>query len=445
MVTKSEWLFEGAFPKTDRQVRHHFEEMTRRRCDRLADHSAVNYARHILNFALASAPPSAQAKNLALVAAGWYRIAGGSELDCSKATWHPPLLDFKASYCRYSEAQTKELAVTLDVAWKEHENQIRESIEEAWVPSVQEAETIDIEEDKATVQVDDEEVATKQEDGDNQEGETVSYRAPVAMAVEREVTTGIEPKKMESNELADWNQYRKFLNERKEVVQDGDPRPSLTCRWCGARPFDLDCYESKAMDQIFEYRDVPATCKACKYLEELGWKLNIIVKVFSPTSSKRKAQHRKGQGFIKAIPPVGRQVESVKEFLRISTAIVSEEFSKNHALNTPSTLVGDKSDEGKSLKRRSKVVPSTSTADDSEQKGGEDNGAIVDNEAPKASRRLRPKTKIIKPALPTFDYLLTLERGLVTVLESDCLHVWNAHYGSNSTVALWTLRSLAAG
>ena len=102
-------------------------------------------------------------------------------------------------------------------------------------------------------------------------------------------------------------------------------------------------------------------------------------------------------------------------------------------------------DEEKRLKRRSKVVPSTSTADDSEQKGGEDNGAIVDNEAPTASRRLRPKTKIIKPTLPTFDYLLTLERGLVTVLESDCLHVWNAHYGSNSTVALWTLRSLAAG
>ena len=342
MVTKSEWLFEGAFPKTDRQVRHHFEEMTRRKCDRLADQSAVNYGRHVLNFALASAPPSAQAKNLALVAAGWYRIAGGSGLDCSKASWHPPSLDFKASYCRYSEGQTKELAVTLDVAWKEHENQIRDAIEEAWVPTIEQAETVDNEEMIAK-DIDDEEIDVKQKQGDEHEKEAVTHKALADTNVKRVVTVGIAPKILESDERTDWAKYGRAMKERKKIVEDGDPRPSLTCRWCGARPFDLDCYESKSFDQIWEYREVPATCKACKYLEELGWKMNWIVKMYCP--SKRRTQNRKGQGVVKALPPDGRHIESVKEFLRVSTSIFSKEFSKNHALNTPSTLDADEIDQ----------------------------------------------------------------------------------------------------
>ena len=439
MVTKSEWLFEGAFPKTDRQVRIHFEEMIRRTCDRLEDHSAVNYARHVLNFALASAPPSAQAKNLALVAAGWYRIAGGSELDFSKAAWLPPLLDFKDSYCRHSEAQTKKLAVTLDVAWEEHEKTIRDAIEEAWVPTMEQADTADNEEMIVEV-IDDEDIAANEKEGDDHENEAVTHKAPTDTGVKKEVTVGIVPRKLESDERADWAKYGTLMNGRKKIVRDGDPRPSLTCRWCGARPFDLDCYESKSFEQIWEYREVPATCKACKYLEELGWKMTFTVKVHSHTSSKTKKQRRKGRGAIKAIPPEGKQIESVNEFLRISSSIVSKEFSRNHALNTPS-VAADKIDQRKSS------TP-TSAVDDSKEKG-EGKGMEENNngggEAPKPSRRLRPTTKFIKPALPTFEYLLTLERGLATVLELDDLHVWNAHYGTNSTVALCTLRSLATG
>ena len=447
MVTKSEWLFEGAFPITDREVRIHFEEMIRRKCDRLADHSAVNYARHVLNFALASAPPSAQAKNLALVAAGWYRIAGGSGLDCSKAAWHPPLLDFNDSYCRYSEAQTKKLAVTLDAAWEEHEKTIRDAIEEAWVPTTEQTESADNEKMKVE-SIEDEDVVAKEKEGEEDENEAVTHKALTDTDAKKEVTVGIAPKKLESDERADWAKYGRLMKERKRMVQDGDPRPSLTCRWCGARPFDLDCYESKSFDQIWEYREVPATCKACKYLEEIGWKMNFAVKVYCP--SKRRNQNRKGQGVIKVIPPDGRQIESVKEFLRVSTSIVSEEFSKNHALNTPSTLAADTIGKEKNTKRSSKVVPSTpASAVDEPKEKSEDKGIEeIDNgggEAPTPSRRLRPTTKFIKPALPTFDYLLTLERGLVTVLELDYLHVWNAYYGTNSTVALCTLRSLATG
>ena len=449
MVTKSEWLFEGAPPKTDRQVRHHFEEMIRRTCERLADHSALHYGRHVLNFALASAPPSAQAKNLALVAAGWYRIVAGSGLNHSKATWHRPLLDLKSSYCRYSEAQTNELAVTLDIAWAEHEKTLRDAIEEAWVPTMEHGEIIDDGEMMVEV-IDDEEMVTTQEGGDEHEEDAVNKRVLADTDVVKEVSVGIVPKKLEtSNELADWAHFKKALNDRRKIVQDGDPRPSLTCRWCGVRPFDPDCYNSKATDQIFEYHDVPATCKACKYLEELGWKFNITVKVFSPSSRKRKALNRKCQGLIKAVPPVGRKIESVKEFLRISTAIVSEEFSKNHALNTPSTPVSDKIDKGKGSKRGPDVVSTTGATNESKQKGedkgAEENNTSGDDEAPEAPRRLRPTTKIMKPSLPTFEHLLNFERGLVTVLESDDLHVWNAYYGTNSTVALCTLRFLATG
>lgn len=437
MVTKSDWLFEGVFPTTDRRVRHHFEDMLRRKCDRLVDNSALDYGRHVLNFSLASTPPSAAAKNLALVAAGWFRIAGGSGLNCSKATWHRPLLDLKGSYCRLSEKQTKELAVSLDLAWQEHEQTIRDAIEEAWVPTIKQGEAIRDED----VVVDEEEVA-EQDGGDNghdKREEAVHLDEP-ADTIGRVVMEGIEPKKIKSHEHDDWAKYSRLLKERKKITKSGDPRPSLTCRWCGVRPFDVDCYEAKTTEQFFEYRSVPATCKACKYLEELGWRFNFTVKILS--EKKRKSQNRKGISSIKAISPDGKSVESVKEFLRISTLVVSKEFSKNHALNTPSTPVG-RIDQGRSPKPSSKVAPVTSSAVDETKQKGEDNNQ--EGDAPMVSHKMRPKTTIMKPVLPTFNYLLQLERGLATVLTSDDLHYWNAYYGSNSTVALCTLRPLATG
>ena len=448
MVTKSEWLFEGIAPKTDRQVRHHFEEMIRRNCDRLADHSAVDYGRHLLNFALASAPPSAPAKNLALLAAGWYRVAGGVGLDCSKAKWHRPSLDFKRSYCRYSEAKTKKQAVTLDVAWEEHENEIREAIEEAWIPTtgMEQVETIGEEEEEEEDIPDDEENVSKQEGDDNGHGTQEEETKTCEASSDRVVMVGVEPKKLESSEHADWSHFGRLLKDRKGVVQMGDPRPSLNCRWCGARPFDTDCYETKSIEQIFEYREVPATCRACKYLEKLGWKLHFTVKIFS--AKKRKSSDRQFKGAIKVIPPDGKSVESVKEFLRVSTSLVSEEFSKSASSTPIADNVNQKLSPNPS-ESSSEFVQATSTADEAKQKGGNANRSGDGNdkydEAPKTLHKLRPQTRIIKPALPTFDHLLTLERGLVSVLASDDLHFWNAHYGTNSTVALCTLRPLANG
>ena len=414
MVTKSEWRFEGVLPTTDRQIRHHFEEMMRRKCDQLTDHSALDYGRHVLNFALATAPPSAAAKNLALVAAGWFRIAGGSGLDCSKATWHRPSLDLKDSYCRQSEKKVREHAVSLDLAWLEHEKTIRDAIEEAWIPTIEQGE----------------------EAVGNGEGGAV-HLDEVADANGRVVMEGAEPKKLKSDERDDSVTYSKSLNERKKIVISGDPRPILTCRWCGVRPYDIECYEEKTTEQHFEYRCVPATCKACKYLEELGWKFNIFIKIYS--EEKRKAQNRKEKIKVKVISPDGKTAESVKEFLRISTSAVSKEFHKNDAFGTPLSPAGG--DQGRSTKPNSKVALATSSGGNEVNKKGEDD----ERDIPEVLHERRPKPMIMKPALPAFDYLLQLERGLVTVLAADDLHYWNAYYGTNSTVALCALRPLARG
>ena len=423
MVTKSEWRFEGVLPTTDRQIRHHFEALLRRKCDRLIDHSALDYGRHVLNFALATAPPSAAAKNLALVAAGWFRIAGGSGLDCSKATWHRPSLDLKGSYCRLSEKKVKEHAVSLDLAWLEHEKTIRDAIEEAWIPTIEQGEEA----------VGDDEVV----DGADDAGGAL-HLDEVADANGRVVMEGVEPKKLKSDERDDWVKYSKSLNERKKIVISGDPRPILTCRWCGVRPYDIECYEEKTTEQYLEYRCVPATCKACKYLEELGWRFNLTIKIFS--EEKRKAQNRKEKIKVKVISPDGKTVESVKEFLRISTSVVSKEFHKNDAFSTPLSPAGG-IDQGRSTKPSSKVALATSSAGNEGNKKGEDD----ERDIPDVSHEIRPKPMIMKPALPAFDYLLQLERGLVNVLASDDLHHWNAYYGTNSTVALCALRPLARG
>ena len=423
MVTKSEWRFEGVLPTTDRQIRHHFEALLRRKCDRLIDHSALDYGRHVLNFALATAPPSAAAKNLALVAAGWFRIAGGSGLDCSKATWHRPSLDLKGSYCRLSEKKVKEHAVSLDLAWLEHEKTIRDAIEEAWIPTIEQGEEA----------VGDDEVV----DGADDAGGAL-HLDEVADANGRVVMEGVEPKKLKSDERDDWVKYSKSLNERKKIVISGDPRPILTCRWCGVRPYDIECYEEKTTEQYLEYRCVPATCKACKYLEELGWRFNLTIKIFS--EEKRKAQNRKEKIKVKVISPDGKTVESVKEFLRISTSVVSKEFHKNDAFSTPLSPAGG-IDQGRSTKPNSKVALATSSGGNEVNKKGEDD----ERDIPDVSHEIRPKPMIMKPALPAFDYLLQLERGLVNVLASDDLHHWNAYYGTNSTVALCALRPLARG
>ena len=435
MVTKSEWRFEGVFPTTDRQIRHHFEALLRRKCDRLTDHSALDYGRHVLNFALATAPPSATAKNLALVAAGWFRIAGGSGLDCSKAIWHRPSLDLKGSYCKLSEKRVREHAVSLDLAWLEHEKTIRDAIEDAWIPNIEQGEAVG---DDGVVDGGDD-AGAQDSDGRVKQGEAM-HLDEAADANGRVVMEGVEPKKLKSDERDDWVKYSKSLNERKKVVTSGDPRPILTCRWCGVRPYDIECYEEKTTEQHFEYRCVPATCKACKYLEELGWRFNLTIKIFS--EEKRKAQNRKEKIKVKVISPDGKTVESVKEFLRISTSVVSKESHKNDAFSTPLSPAGG-IDQGRSTKPSWKVALATSSganANEGKQKGEDD-----ERDIPEVSHERRPKPMIMKPALPAFDYLLQLERGLVTVLASDDLHYWNAYYGTNSTVALCALRPLARG
>ena len=436
MVTKSEWRFEGVLPTTDRQIRNHFEEMQRRQCDRLIDHSALDYGRHVLNFALATAPPSAAAKNISLVAAGWFRIADGSGLDCSKATWHRPSLDLKGSYCRLSEKKMKEHAVSLDIAWQEHEQTIRDAIEEAWIPTIEQEEVEEAVGDDEVVDGGDD-AGVQDSDGHVKQGEAV-HLDEIADENGRVVMEGAEPKKLKSDERDDRAKYSKSLNERKKVVISGDPRPCHTCRWCGVRPYDIECYEEKTTEQYFEYRCVPATCKACKYLEELGWRFNLTINIFS--EEKRKAQNRKEKIKVKVVSPDGKTVGSVKEFLRISTSVVSKEFHKNDALSIPLSPAGG-IDQGRSTKPSSKVAPASSSgAKEGKQKGEDD-----ERDTPEVSHETRPKPMIMKPALPAFDYLLQMERGLVTVLASDDLHYWNAYHGTNSTVALCVLRPLARG
>ena len=206
------------------------------------------------------------------------------------------------------------------------------------------------------------------------------------------------------------------------------------------RPYDIECYEEKTTERYFEYRCVPATCKACNYLEELGWRFNLTIKMFS--EEKRKAQNRKHKMKFKFFSPDGKTVESVKEFLRISTSVVSKEFHNNDALSTPLSPAGG-IDQGRSTEPSSKVALATNSganANEGKQKGEDD-----ERDIPDVSHEIRPKPMIMKPALPAFDYLLQLERGLVNILASDDLHHWNAYYGTNSTVALCALRPLARG
>ena len=100
---------------------------------------------------------------------------------------------------------------------------------------------------------------------------------------------------------------------------------------------------------------------------------------------------------------------------------MSKEFHKNDALSIPLSPAGG-IDQGRSTKPSSKVaLASSSGAKEGKQKGEDD-----ERDTPEVSHETRPKPMIMKPALPAFDYLLQMERGLVTVLASDDLHYWNA-------------------
>ena len=431
MAKKSEWAFEGDAPTTSRQIRHHWEEMVYRECKELAGSSAVNYASHVLNAALAS--ESVAAKTLALAAAGWHRVPGGDP-SCSNTMWHRPNMAL-GTYCKLSENQYwRTLPQSMEQAWEAHIGQIRDGIEEAWIPQGRYADDV-IEEVEGNVEEETEgaqaiEEAEEEKEETEEESERKEHEKELqqrAVAAAHGYTEGVE--------RAERAKCKRLMEIRKKALQDGDPRPSLTCRWCGPKQYEESAYTLKIEEQRLRFEDIPAGCKACRYLEELGWRFTFKVHIFS--ASDRIMRGKNHQGDSKFRTPDGHVINGVKRFLETTTPLVRMEFGKNRSSETTSAPGQTE----KPVKTSSMDVGTSNEGCSEEVKDQETEEDMIEIQQPTQYS----KREITRPPLPPHSYLLKLERGLVSALAADELHLWNVNYGSNSTVALHTIRSLATG
>eukprot|EP00562_Extubocellulus_spinifer_P014707 CAMPEP_0178571116 /NCGR_PEP_ID=MMETSP0697-20121206/17453_1 /TAXON_ID=265572 /ORGANISM="Extubocellulus spinifer, Strain CCMP396" /LENGTH=1459 /DNA_ID=CAMNT_0020205627 /DNA_START=152 /DNA_END=4532 /DNA_ORIENTATION=- len=430
MAKKSEWAFEGDAPTTSRQIRHHWEEMVHRDCKgELTGFSAVNYASHVLNAALAS--ESAAAKTLALTAAGWYRVPGGDP-SCRNTMWHRPNMPL-GTYVKLSENQYwRTRPQSMEQAWEAHIAQIRDGIEDAWIPQERYADDV-IEEVEDNVEeemegaraIEEAEEGKEQESGRKEHEKKPRQRAAVPASHSHN----------EHSERSERARCERLMEIRKNSLQDGDPRPSRTCHWCGPKQYDESAYVLKHEEQKLCFEAVPAGCEACRYLEELGWRFTFKLHILSASDRIKKGKHHQNDSKFRT--PNGHVIYGVKRFLEATTPLVGMEFGKNRSSET-------KSAPG----QREKLVKASSMDVETSKEGSCEKSENQETEVDTIEIQQPTQYKqreITRPPLPPHSYLLKLERGLVSALAADELHLWNVNYGANSTVALHTIRSLATG
>ena len=145
LVKKSDYEIEGRIPSS-KEIRLHWEDMVRRECRQLAGCSALNYAVHVLGAAFAHESPAA--KSVVLLTAGWHRVPSASKGDdkIESSRWHRASIANTLAFRNMSQSNLISKGVSLEEAWEGHLVEIREGIEEAWIPRAtpEECETLEI-------------------------------------------------------------------------------------------------------------------------------------------------------------------------------------------------------------------------------------------------------------------------------------------------------------
>jgi hypothetical protein len=101
---------------------------------------------HVLGAAFAHESPAA--KSFVLLTAGWHRVPSASKGDdkIESSRWHRASIANTLAFCNMSQSNLISKGVSLEEAWEGHLVEIREGIEEAWIPRAtpEECETLEI-------------------------------------------------------------------------------------------------------------------------------------------------------------------------------------------------------------------------------------------------------------------------------------------------------------
>eukprot|EP00978_Attheya_sp_CCMP212_P016900 scaffold44607_cov49-Attheya_sp.AAC.2 len=417
----------------------------------LASTSTQTTAIHVM--AACFAAVADEAKSVALLSAGWQYSPPATvsvSLTTSKRRERPKSVELMAqkniwgrprpitSPTRRSKSSRRDRVkslLSLEEAWTEHINELREGIEAGLPPrkSIKNSESANKTETPYLETGDDDtRIASRTDDlsiGSSIESETekVPDEDPVDRNEEIENTNDIRTVEIlvkSSGFLKDLDESQisktilNTMKTRRQYVIKGDPRPNMNCAWCGPKSM-LEKEAKKSPKQV-------TLCSACHLLMQNGWMTNNVDKA-SPSKRFRYT----------FIGPDGERTRSIKEFVSMS----SEQVVK---LLPPEKVANEMQEEGTEMSEGPKIPQKGTTAQSRKHR------SLAGSKSDTGTKTIKPSHAPLKERrhsihCPSIHEVLELEEGLSGLLRDDEFRMFNRHYGSDANIALYMLSSLAKG